>query len=55
MSITKNKYVILAHIIEKVIWIKRFINKLKINIIEIINLNSNNKMSIALIKNVKNQ
>lgn len=50
----KVEYITLGHTAREVVWIKGFINELKLEITKTIMLHSNNKMSIALSKNAKN-
>lgn len=51
----KTEYIALKHTIRKVIWIRKSINKIKLEIIKSLMLYGNNKMSIALTKNIKIQ
>lgn len=48
------KYIALSHRVKKVIWIKKFVNKLKLEATKI-NFYNNNKINIALTKNAKSQ
>lgn len=49
------EYIALGYAARKVIWIRRFINKIKLETVKSVILYGNNKMSIALTKNAKNQ
>lgn len=53
-STIKAQYIELGHKVRKVIWIKKFINELKLEATKI-TLYSNNKTCIALTKNAKSQ
>ena len=54
-SITKTKYIALGHVVREAVWIRRFINKMKLKVIEDLMLYEDNKMSIALTKNAESQ
>ncbi len=55
-SITKAKYIVLGHIARKAMWIKRFINKMQLEkAIKNLMLHGDNKMNIALTKNMESQ
>lgn len=55
-SITKVEYIMLGHIARKAMWIKKFINEIRLkDTIESIILHSDNKISIVLTKNVESQ
>lgn len=51
----KMEYIVLGHTARNAIWIKKFINKMELKAAEDITLYSNNKISIVLTKNAKNQ
>lgn len=57
ISMTKDKYITLSHIIREVVWIKRFVNKLGLNKMTVasIALHEKNEIRIALTKNAKSQ
>lgn len=54
MSITKSEYILLKHVAQEAIWLRRFLNKLQNNksIVNVI-LYGDNKASITLTKNAK--
>lgn len=55
-STTKAEYIALGHVAREAIWIKRFINKIRLEeAIESITLYGGNEMSIALTKNAESQ
>lgn len=49
------EYIALSHRAKEVVWIKKFVNKLELEFIETFILYGNNKISIALTKNVESQ
>lgn len=49
------KYIALRHVVRRVVWIKRFINELELEVTETITLYDDNKMSITLTKNAESQ
>lgn len=51
--ITKVRYIALEYIAKEAIWIKRFINKMKLKVIKDFTLYRDNKISITLIKNIE--
>lgn len=51
ISITKAKYIALGNAVRKVIQIRKFINKMKLKVIEELTLYKDNKINIALTKN----
>lgn len=53
MSITKVEYSALKQVAKKVTWIRRFINKMKLEAIDRIILHGDNKINIALTKKVE--
>ena len=55
ISITKAKYITLRHVARKAVWIRKFINKMKLKVIEDLTLYGDNKISIVITKNAKNQ
>lgn len=53
---TEAKYITLGHTVRETIWIKRFINEMKLEkAIESLTLHGDNEMSIALNKNAESQ
>lgn len=52
---TKAEYIVFGHAEKKTVWIRQFINKIMLDIVPTIMLNSNNKISITLTKNTKSQ
>lgn len=46
-------YIILGHTTREAVWIKRFINKMKLEVIESLMLHGDNKITIALTKNAE--
>ena len=54
-STTKAEYIALRHAVRKVVWIRRFINKIEIEVIGDLTLFGDNEMSIALTKNAESQ
>lgn len=54
-SITKAEYIVLGHAARETVQIRRFINKIKMETVKNLRLFGDNKMSIALTKNAKNQ
>lgn len=54
-STTEAKYITLRHVARKAVWIRRFINKMKLEVIESLTLYGDNEMSIALTKNAESQ
>lgn len=52
---TEAKYIVLRHAAREAVWIKRFINKIKIKAIEDLTLFGVNKITIALTKNTESQ
>lgn len=49
----KAEYIMLRHITREAIWIIRFINKMRLEkVMESLTLHNDNKMSIALTKNI---
>lgn len=55
ISTIETKYIILGYVAKEAIWIKQFIYKLQLDILENLTLFNNNKISINLTKNIKNQ
>lgn len=51
--ITKAEYIALNYVARKAIWIRKFINKIKLEVVKDFTLYSDNKMSIILTKNAK--
>lgn len=49
------KYITLDYATREAVWIRKFINKMKFEAVKNVTLYGNNKMSIALTKNVKSQ
>ena len=54
-STTKAEYIALGHATREVVRIRRFINKMKIEVVEDLTLFGDNKISITLTKNAKSQ
>ena len=54
-STTKAKYIALGHAAKEAVWIRRFINKMKLEAVEDVTLYGNNEISIALTKNAESQ
>ena len=54
-STTEVKYIAFGHVAREAVWIKRFINKMKLEVIEDLTLYGDNEMSIAPTKNVESQ
>ena len=54
-STTKAKYIALGHSVREAVWIKRFINRIKIEVVEDLTLFGDNEMSITLTKNIESQ
>lgn len=54
-STTKVEYIVFRQVARKVVWIRKFINKMKLEIVENFTLYVNNEINIALIKNAKSQ
>ena len=54
-STTEAEYIALGQIATEAVWIKMFINKMKLETVEDVTLYGNNEMSIALIKNTESQ
>lgn len=54
-STTGAKYIALRYEAKEAVWIKIFVNELKLEVTEIITLHSNNKISIALTQNAESQ
>ena len=52
---TKVEYIALGLVAKEAVWIKRFINELELKVTKTITLYDNNKMSIAMTKNVASQ
>ncbi len=55
ISTTEAEYIALGHTAREVIWIRRFINEMKLEVVEGLTLHGDNKMSIALTKHVESQ
>lgn len=55
MSTTKTKYIVLGYAARKVMWIRQFINKVKLEVVENIILHSNNEISIEFTKNAESE
>lgn len=51
----KAKYIALGYTARETVWMKRFINKINLEIVKELTLYGDNKMSIALTKNVESQ
>ena len=54
-STTKTEYIVLGQWAREVVWIKRFINELEIEVTKVITLSSDNEMSITLTMNAESQ
>ncbi len=54
-STTEAKYIALEYTIREAVWIRRFINEMKLEVMEGFTLQSDNEISIALTKNAKSQ
>lgn len=52
---TETEYIALGYGAREIVWMKKFVNKLELEVTEMIIIYGNNKMSIALLKNVKSQ
>lgn len=52
-STTKAEYIILDYTGRKVVWIRRFINKMKLETVKDVTSYGNNKISIILTKNAE--
>lgn len=55
MLTTSAKYIAFRYAAREAVWIKRFINKIKLEAIKGITLHDDNEMNIALTKNVESQ
>ena len=55
ISTTESKYITHRHIFRKIIWKKRFINKMNFEVIEKVTMHGDNEISIALTKNTQSQ
>lgn len=55
ISAIKAKYIALGHAAREAVWIRKFINKMKLKAVEDVTLYGDNKMSIALTKNADSQ
>ena len=51
----ENKYIALGHVFKEAVWIRKFINKMNVKIVEIVTIQGNNEMSIVLTKNSESQ
>ena len=54
-STTEAEYIALGHAAREAVWIRRFINEMKLEAVEDVTLYGDNEMSIALTKNAKSQ
>ena len=54
-STTEAEYIALGHAAREAVWIRTFINKMKLEAVKDITLYGDNKMSIALTKNAESQ
>ena len=54
-STNEAEYIALGHATREAVWIRRFINKMKLEVVECFTLHSDNEMSIALTKNAESQ
>ena len=54
-STTEAEYIALGHAAREAVWIRRFINEMKLEVIEDLTLYGDNEMSIALTKNAESQ
>ena len=54
-STTKAEYIALGHAAREAVWIRRFINEIKMETVENLTLFRDNEMSIALTKNAESQ
>lgn len=52
-STTEAEYITLSHVAKEAVWIRRFINEIKLRVLGDVTLYDNNKMSIVLIKNAE--
>ncbi len=55
ISTNEAEYIALGHAAREVVWIWRFINKMRLEVLESITLHGDNEMSIALTKNAESQ
>ena len=54
-STIEAEYIALGHAAREAVWIRRFINEMKLEAVEDVTLYGDNEMSIALTKNAENQ
>ncbi len=54
-SMTEAEYIALGHTAREAMWIQRFINEMRLEVVESITLHGDNEMSIALTKNAESQ
>ncbi len=54
-STTKAEYIALGHAAREAVWIRRFIHKMRLEVVESITLHGDNEMNIALTKNAESQ
>lgn len=54
-STTEAEYIALGYAAKEAVWIRRFINKMGLEMVESLTLHGDNKMSISLTKNAKSQ
>ena len=54
-STTEAEYIALGHAAREAVWIRRFINKMTLDIVPEMTLNGDNEMSITLTKNAESQ
>lgn len=54
-STTEAEYIALGHVAKEAVWIRRFINEMRLEFVESITLHSDNEMSIALTRNAESQ
>lgn len=55
ISIIESIYIILGYTIREAIWIRKFINKMKLEVIEYLTFHGNNKIRIFITKNAKSE
>lgn len=52
---TEAEYIALGHAVREVVWIRQFINEMRLEVVESITLHGDNEMSIALTRNAESQ